>query len=74
MIFFCFIGFLKVVVFYFLMINYCGIDVGFYKNLLGKLNNVKLVLGFDGRIGGLFSFFGRLDSFIEFFNKGRLDI
>lgn len=56
------------------MINYCGIDVGFYKNLLGKLNNVKLVLGFDGRIGGLFSFFGRLDSFIEFFNKGRLDI
>lgn len=68
------LGFLDVVVFYLLIVNYCGYDVGFKKNLLGKLFNVRLVLGFDGRCGGLYSFFGFFDSFIEFFNIGLLDM
>lgn len=65
---------MDVVVFYFLMVSYRGYDVGFKRNLLGKLFNVKLVFGFDGWCGGLYSFLGKFNSFIEFFNMGLFDI
>lgn len=36
--------------------------------------NVWLVLGFDGRCGISFEFLGKKNSFIEFFNFGKLDM
>lgn len=43
-------------------------------NFLGEISLVILVVGFDNKEGGLFLFFGILDSFIEFLNNGKLDI
>lgn len=60
---------------FFLLISKYGIqDIGFIKNLLGKLFDVLFIKGFDGCFGGVYRFCGCFDSFIEFLNNGWLDI
>lgn len=70
---FVFLGLFLVMVFYFLNVCYNICDV-YSKNLFGCMGNVWLVFGLDWRFGGLFRFKGCLDSYIEFFNKGCLDV
>lgn len=74
---FCFFVFLVlflVLVFYFLNVCYNICDVSRSKNLLGCMVNVWFGLGLDGRFGGFFRFKGCVDSYIEFLNKGWLDV
>lgn len=42
----------------------CGRDVSIYKNLLGRLVNVKYIRGFDGVCGIVMIFYGRVNSYI----------
>lgn len=67
------LGLPDAVAFYPLTVNYRGYDVGPKKNPPGKLFNVRLAPGPDGRRGGSYSFLGSPDSFIEFSNTGPLD-
>ena len=67
------LGLPDAVAFYPLTVNYRGYDVGPKKNPSGKLFNVRLAPGPDGRRGGSYSFLGSPDSFIEFSNNGPLD-
>lgn len=43
-------------------------------NLFGVVSKVILVDGFFNKSKNLYLFFGKLDSFIEFLNNGKLDI
>lgn len=67
------LGLPDAVAFYPLTVNYRGYDVGPKRNPPGKLFNVRLAPGPDGRRGGSYSFLGSPDSFIEFPNTGPLD-
>lgn len=44
------------------------------RNLLGYLFYVLFIFGFDGLLYGFYYFFGWLNSYVEIFNKGILDV
>ena len=67
------LGLPDAVAFYPLTVNYRGYDVGPKRNPPGKLFNVRLAPGPDGRREGSYSFLGSPNSFIEFPNTGPLD-
>lgn len=68
-----FIGNVRLVVLFLLNVRYEVRDV-IGGNFEGKVNEVIVVMGFDNVEGGLFEFFGILDSYVEFLNDGGLDI
>lgn len=73
-VFVLFLVFLLFVVIYFLDRVNGVCDISFCRCLMGWCFNVVYVLGLDGWKDGVMWFFGKVNSYIEIFNNGKLDI